>query len=181
MLCKLSIVVYFLATDRQHKTKLCITLWRRAVTTKWLHGQYRTVLARRACISSCRSIWAMQPRTSNKCIHACACMFLYTKNSTYHKVPLLAHCWYAGTHLSLSYYHNVSGLQCLHACCSCNRLNWGALDALLQLSCTLLPSSPLAYPTDSTILLLTSYLPIKIWFLSNRVQGVLFSLIVVFL
>ena len=60
--------------------------------------------------------------------------------------------------------------------CSCNRLNWGALSALnwgalsapqlslLQLSCTLLPSSrssPLAYPTDSTILLVTSYLPIK--------------------
>ena len=33
--------------------------------------------------------------------------------------------------------------------------------SLLQLSCTLLPSSPLAYPTDSTILLLTSYLPIN--------------------
>ena len=57
----------------------------------------------------------------------------------------------------------------VYTCCSCNRLNWGALDAwssapqlgLLQLSCTLLPSSPLAYPTDSTILLLTSYLPIK--------------------
>ena len=56
-----------------------------------------------------------------------------------------------------------------YASCSCNWLNWGALDAwlsapqlsLLQLSCTLLPSSPLAYPTDSTILLLTSYLPIK--------------------
>ena len=54
-------------------------------------------------------------------------------------------------------------------CCSCNRLNWDALDAwsnapqlsLLQLSCTLLPSSLLAYPTDITILLLTSYLPIK--------------------
>ena len=52
---------------------------------------------------------------------------------------------------------------------SCNRLNWGALDAwssapqlsLLQLSCTLLPSSPLAYPTDSTVILVTSYLPIK--------------------
>ena len=53
--------------------------------------------------------------------------------------------------------------------CTCNRLNWGALNAwssapqlsLLKLSCTLLPSSPLAYPTDSAILLLTSYLPIK--------------------
>ena len=50
----------------------------------------------------------------------------------------------------------------VYICCSCNRLNWGALHAwsapqlsLLQLSCTLLPSSPLAYPTDSTILLLT--------------------------
>ena len=32
---------------------------------------------------------------------------------------------------------------------------------LLQLSCTLLPSSPLAYSTDSTIFVVTSYLPIK--------------------
>ena len=55
-------------------------------------------------------------------------------------------------------------------CCSCNRLNWGALDAwssapqlsLLQLSCTLCrPHHWPSYPTDSTILLLTSYLPIK--------------------
>ena len=50
----------------------------------------------------------------------------------------------------------------------CSRLDWGALDAwssapqlsLLQLSCTLLPSSPLAYPIDSTILLVTSFLAI---------------------
>ena len=61
------------------------------------------------------------------------------------------------------------------------RLNWGALDAwssapqlsLLQLSCTLLPSSPLAYPTDSTILLLTSYLPIKT--LVSRQQSTIYD------
>ena len=85
------------------------------------------------------------------------------------------HCLLHGVHMRLHGercgYVGELGVRgvCMCASCSFNRLNWGALDyasnapqlSLLQLSCTLLPSSPLAYPTDSTILLLTSYLPIK--------------------